>query len=139
MYGLLFLLNEFRRRMCMLGRLSFVLAMMFLAALPAFACPAYYSGDQCQQGGGGDDQNDGSTGDGSGGGGACPYYMCGNATGAIQVMTVWCEATGSYEECPIYYCVAQACIGRNCSPSTGVCKDCSSNTGNNVHTSTCPR
>jgi hypothetical protein len=122
-------------------RFALAVVVAVLAAAPVIACPAYYSGDQCEQigGGGGDDQNDGSTGDGSGGGGRCPYYMCGNAMGGYQDSWGWCEATQTYENCPIFYCQAAACVGTNCYPTTGICSDCSSRTGNNVHISSCPR
>jgi hypothetical protein len=66
-------------------RLSSILLMLLLA-LPALAlqsgCPAEYSAEQCEQ------IKDDPDGDGTSGGdpgsGSCPFYLCGNATGAAQ-------------------------------------------------------
>ncbi len=110
------------------------LVFLVVVAGPAIVdvCSAEYSPDQC-------DQLNGDNNGGPAPGGTCPFYMCGNATTAHQSSEDWCEATQSYQNCPIYYCRYSPCIGTNCYPTSMTCSTCSSRQGNNVHLSDCPR
>lgn len=116
---------------------------VLLSALPAVAqsdddgddhaCSAEYSGEQClQMQNGGDTQPPGS-GDG------CPFNLCGNASPSAISSVGWCEATESWEDCPIAYCSYSPCIGTNCTPTFIVCSACSSRQGNNADMTNCPR
>jgi hypothetical protein len=116
-----------------------LLIFIILAGLPAMAlvhCPAEYSEEQCDQMA----DEDGTTGgSGTTGGGACPYQMCGNAVADFINSYDWCEATNKQSNCPISYCAYQACIGTNCTPTSGVCSTCSSRSGNTADIEDCPR
>ena len=100
------------------------------------ACSAEYSAEQCCDMGFG---CDGGAPTGGSGGTSCPYYLCGNATGAAQSNWVWCRTSQNYVDCPIAYCQYSPCVGTNCTPQTITCSDCPDKSGTNAHITECPR